>query len=109
LIDFVLDIVYLFGEDGIIPPLHVLNEVLEEGGNNGGMSPGTTWRPFRINEEEYVELVRALLNLDVEATKKRHPYIYFGKAVVDEELASAQNYVDWVNKRGAKRTNSSSS
>src|SRR5258708_12972308 len=45
MVDFVLDIVYLFGKDGTIPPLHVLNEVLEEGGNNGGMGPDTPPEP----------------------------------------------------------------
>jgi hypothetical protein len=89
--------------------LHVLNEVLERGGDNGGMGPGTTWRRFKLKETEYIELVEALLNLDVEAAKKAHPYILFRKAVVEEELSSAQNYIDWLNKRTAKRKNSLSS
>jgi hypothetical protein len=30
------------------------------------MSPGTSWEPFQIDEEEYRELVEELLTLDVE-------------------------------------------
>jgi hypothetical protein len=55
--EFVLDIVYLMGSDGVIPPFHILNEVLQSGGNNGGMGPGTSWRKFKIKEAEYQELV----------------------------------------------------
>jgi hypothetical protein len=109
MIDFVLDILYLMEDDGIVPPLHVLNEVLEGGGGNGGMGPGTSWRPFKMKEEEYVELVEALLNLDVNSAKKTHPYVHFQKAVVDEDVASAENYVDWVYKKANKRKNSLSS
>jgi hypothetical protein len=70
--EFVLDILYLL-QWGVIPPLHILNEVLIGGGSDGGMSPGTTWRSFKITEAEYKEFVNALLNLDVAEAKKHHP------------------------------------
>jgi len=109
MVDFVLDILYLMEDDGIIPPLHVLNEVLEGGGGNGGMGPGTSWRPFKMKEDEYAELVEALLNLDCDSAKKVHLYVRFQKAAVDEELSSAENYVDWLSKKANKRKRSPSS
>jgi hypothetical protein len=92
----VLDVIYLLGKDGIIPPLHVLNEVFQGGGNNGGMGPGTSWRPFRISEADYAELVESLLNLDVAEARKTHPYVNFDRLVVDETLHHCPNYVEWV-------------
>lgn len=102
LVDFVLDVLYLFGSNGFVPPLRVLNEVLLSGGNSGGMGPGTTWRPFWITEREYAELVDALLKLDVEAARKTHPYVYFQRAVVDEELSTTNTYIEWVTKCAEK-------
>lgn len=94
--EFILDILDLMEMSGVIPPLHIINEVLLKGGDNGGMSPGTSWRPFRINEVEYQELVEALLKLDVVDAKQRHPYIYFQKAIVDEALHQRENYLSWL-------------
>ena len=45
----------------VIPSLEKLNEELQKGRNDRGMSGGTEWKPFAINEEEYVELCEALL------------------------------------------------
>lgn len=69
-----LDIPY-FMDDGKIPPLSVVNQKFAEGGYSGGMSPGTVWKPFQIDEAEYEALVEALKNLDVETARKRHPFI----------------------------------
>jgi len=96
--EFILDIVYLIGSDGVIPPLHVLNEVLQGGGNSGGMGPGTKWRPFKIKAAEYTELVDALLSLDVLEAKKSHPYVYFDEVLIDEELDTCSDYNDWLKK-----------
>lgn len=71
---FLLDIPY-FMDDGVIPPLQELNKVLSGGGGSGGMSPGTVWKPFQIDEAEYKALVEALLGLDVETLRKKHPFI----------------------------------
>src|SRR5258708_131517 len=94
--EFMLDVLYLMEYSGVIPPLHVLNEVLLSGGNSGGMSPGTSWRPFKISEPEYEELVEALLNLDIEEAKKTHPYVAFQRVVVDKTLHKTANYIEWV-------------
>ena len=94
--EFVPDILYLMGSSGVIPPLHVLNEVLLSGGGNGGMGPGTSWRRFSIKEAEYQELVEALLRLDVAEAKKTHPYIYFERIIIDETLHETANYLGWL-------------
>jgi hypothetical protein len=72
LADLVLDIPYLMPW-GVIPPLHVLNEHLLTGGDTGGMSPGTKWKPFQVTEQEYAELVDYLLHLNVDEARKHHP------------------------------------
>ena len=95
LAEFVLDVLYLM-ENGIIPPVHVLNEVLRSGGNNGGMGPGTTWRKFEIDDAEYEELVSALLSFDVSKAKKKHPYLYANHIVRDEELENCVDYLSWL-------------
>lgn len=65
LADFLLDVPHLVSY-GVIPHLQLLNDELNRGGGDAGMSPGTSWEPFQINEEEYRELVDELLSLDVE-------------------------------------------
>ncbi len=100
--EFILDVLYLMEVNGVIPPLHVLNEVLQGGGNSGGMSPGTSWKSFKISEAEYSELVEALLNLDIEETKKTHPYVTFQRVIVDKTLLESTNYIEWVNAIASK-------
>ncbi len=60
---FVYDVPYL-GACGIFRPFHVLNEILESGGGDGGMSPGGSWQPFALKDEEYEELWTELKALD---------------------------------------------
>jgi len=47
----------------IVPPLHILNELFETGVSEAGMSGGCRWRPFRISQDEYSELVDDLYTL----------------------------------------------
>jgi len=55
LLVFTYDIPY-FGACGIFPPLHIANQIFLSGGHKGGMSPGATWKPFKITKEEYDKL-----------------------------------------------------
>ena len=67
----------------VIPPMHVINEVLARGVDDAGMGGGAKWKPFEISEEEYIELVETLLtnpNLSV---------------VEDRELGEKPNYMKW--------------
>lgn len=45
---------------GVIPPLHILNQVLQEGRQDAGMSGGAEWQPFQITEQEFIALVEDL-------------------------------------------------
>jgi hypothetical protein len=96
LTDFVLDILYLMENTGVVPPLVVLNTVLRSGGSNGGMGPGTTWKPFEISESEYAELVNALRTLDVAQARQHHPYVRFTQVIIDPELNLCTDYLDWL-------------
>ncbi len=60
---FLLDIPYLFfrGSRSVLPTLPVLNDLLEKGLFDAGMSGGCRWNPFQISREEYEELVEELL------------------------------------------------
>ncbi|SMF67085.1 hypothetical protein SAMN02745866_04294 [Alteromonadaceae bacterium Bs31] len=62
--EFILSIpgfVYALKFFGIIPPIHVLNEVLESGCDDAGMGGGAKWKPFSLSETEYEELVENLI------------------------------------------------
>jgi hypothetical protein len=93
--DLVLDIPYLMPW-GVIPPLHVLNEHLLTGGDTGGMSPGTKWKPFQVTEQEYVELVNYLLHLNVDEARKQHPYLYAKSIITDEQFHHCRDYLSWL-------------
>lgn len=95
LVDFVLDIFYLMDDTGVIPPYTVLNQVLAEGGDNGGMGPGTSWRPFQIAEDEYWVLRAELLHIDIAVAKEQHPYIRFDRIIEDEALDAIQDAQEW--------------
>jgi hypothetical protein len=102
LAEFLLDVLYLMERHGVVPPLHVLNEVLRTGGSNGGMGPGTTWRGFKISEVEYAELVDALLAMNIAQARKEHPYVMFERIIIDEELNNASTYSEWLRRLGEK-------
>ncbi len=102
LTDFVLDILYLMENTGVIPPLIVLNTVLRSGGTGGGMGPGTTWKPFEISEPEYTELVSALRTLDVAQARQHHPYMRFEQVIIDPELNLCTDYLDWLQRAHQK-------
>lgn len=102
LVDLVLDILYLMEETGVIPPMPILNQVLQSGGGSGGMGPGTSWKPFQIDQTEYAELVDALLHFDIESGRQSHPYVSFERVIIDSELDKCTDYIDWLTKSHAK-------
>jgi hypothetical protein len=68
LLVFTYDIPH-FGACGIFPPLHIANQIFSNGGHKGGMSPGATWKPFKITMEEYdkfIELVKSTPISDIQ-------------------------------------------
>ena len=52
---------YLLCNDRV-PPLAVVNKILEKGGHDAGMSGGVEWAPFTIDENEYNELLEQFEN-----------------------------------------------
>jgi len=58
-VQLLLDIPYLI-VGGLIPPLPVLNEVIDRGIADAGMSGGCRWEPFRLSEPEFAEIVAEL-------------------------------------------------
>lgn len=69
----------------VIPPLHFLNEILVS-----GQSPPFEWKPFKIDETEYQQLVE-LLTTDPELN-----------VVTDNEFDNAKSLWDWIMKIGKK-------
>ena len=58
-----------FSACGVFPPLAIINEIFSSGGGEGGMSPGASWEPFTISEEEYTDLVEAVKRTPVSEIK----------------------------------------
>lgn len=50
--DFLTDIPYLLIA-GIVPPLHVVNNLLAKGISDAGMSGGCRWEPFELTDAEW--------------------------------------------------------
>jgi len=63
LLRLVYDIPY-FGACGVFPPLHIANQWFADGGGDGGMSPGASWKPFTITAETYEVLVAQVASFD---------------------------------------------
>jgi hypothetical protein len=57
--DLLFEIPYLL-TSGLIPPIHVFNDVLRTGFVDAGMSGGCKWQPFEISQIEYEELTVSL-------------------------------------------------
>lgn len=91
---FIYDIPY-FPPCGIFPPLHLLNQVLEKGGGDGGMSPGTSWKSFSINDAEYAELIEAILGTPLEYVAPQARYAHM-KPRIDRTFDDIQDYTDWM-------------
>lgn len=96
LLDFILDIPYLVSRSGIIPPRHVMNEVLKSGGGNDGMSPGAIWESFELSEDEYDELAHALESADMNSLKLSGKSRFIpDDLIIDYRFHRAKNFDDW--------------
>jgi len=62
LVDLLFDIPYFFLAK-IVPPIEVVNEVLEKGKVEAGMSGGCKWKPFQLDLPLYAKLVTELKQL----------------------------------------------
>jgi hypothetical protein len=61
--DLLFDIPYFFLAK-IIPPIDVVNEVLQKGVMDAGMSGGCKWKPLQLDAKSYAELAAYLRQLD---------------------------------------------
>lgn len=73
LVNFVYDIPY-FSACGIFPPFHIINQIFDSGGGQGGMGSGAIWKPFKIEKEEYDGLVKAIKDSDIKEIEKKSRY-----------------------------------
>lgn len=94
LLALVYDIPY-FGACGVFPPLHLLNQLLLRGGSEGGMSPGATWQPFSLSEQEYQDLVTAVSTVAPKHLRKRARYAHLPYRF-DPSFDRHQDYADWM-------------
>ncbi|HFE48545.1 MAG TPA: hypothetical protein ENJ21_04445 [Chromatiaceae bacterium] len=93
LLSFVYDIPY-FGACGVFPPLPVVNQVFENGGGDGGMSPGASWHPFRIDEATYDALLAQVRETNPITLKDRSRY-HAIKFVEDPDFDSITDLIEW--------------
>lgn len=91
---FVYDVPYL-PACGVLPPLHILNEIFAGGGGDGGMSPGASWQPFRITADEYRELVAAIRETPVDSLHAQARYADVPLSI-DPELDGIRDRVEWM-------------
>ena len=61
--DLLLDIPYFF-LTRIIPPIPVVNEVLQKGVSDAGMSGGCKWKPLQLDAASYAKLAADLRQID---------------------------------------------
>ena len=96
LAEFVLDVPYLLSR-GVIPPLHILNKVLQTGGGDAGMSPGTGWEPFQITVQEYEELLGHLCRMDLAQVRRQDRARFVPDSIiVDETLGECLTHFEWL-------------
>jgi len=104
LLTFVYDIPY-FTACGVFPPLHIINGIFSSGGDTGGMSPGATWQPFTISEEEYKAVVTALKITPLSEIKPHARYAEIPMKF-DAEFDHIHDRVPWMRAVCAKHRNS---
>ena len=61
--DLLFDIPYFFVAK-ILPPMAVVNEVLQKGVVDAGMSGGCKWKPFQLDDASYAKLAADLRQME---------------------------------------------
>jgi hypothetical protein len=91
---FVYDVPYL-DACGIFPPLHILNIILRSGGGDGGMSPGASWEPFEIMDQEYRQILPAILHTDSDELRKQARFAGIPMQI-DSDFDHIQDRFEWM-------------
>jgi hypothetical protein len=98
---FIIDIPYLL-YFGVIPSIDVINEVLITGGDSG-MSPGTEWEPFQINNNDYKKIKEYWKKMDINNELKNKNMRYNPiKFIEDEEILEIKNHLSYLEKSRKK-------
>ena len=95
LFTLVYDIPY-FDACGVFPPMHVANQIfMSGGGGDAGMSPGASWEPFSLNEEQYNNLLQKVLKQPPQVLKgnARFTQIQF---IIDPFFDKYIDRFDWL-------------
>lgn len=93
LLSFVYDIPY-FGACGVFPPLRIANKIFKSGGGDGGMGPGASWKPFRLNKKTYEMLFETILKTDPITLSNRSRY-YHIKFIEDKSFDHIKEQFEW--------------
>lgn len=89
----VFDIPY-FDACGIFPPFHIANQIFQSGGGDGGMSPGASWTPFSLSNEEYALLADAVMNAPRSEIAPHARYAMLPKGI-DHSFDHIQDRMEW--------------
>ncbi len=94
--EFLLDVPDLVPY-GVVPPHHILNEVLQRGEAGEGTAHGVRWSPFVLSREEYDSLVADLKALDL-GTLRDEGEVRFAAFPIreDPDLRLAPHYMSWL-------------
>lgn len=93
LLTFIYDVPH-FDACGIFPPYHIANQIFIRGTAGGGLSPGATWEPFAISEEEYAALVESVQQTHISEIKPHARYA-FVPMKLDTSLDGIEERRDW--------------
>ncbi len=80
---------------GIFPPHTILNQILAQGGGDGGMGPGASWKPFSIDARQYEKLKRDLETVDLDELARQARYHQY-RFHFDPSLDEVKEWHDWV-------------
>ncbi len=98
LVEFVMDNLWLLHWRWI-PPLHLLNGVLQTGGSDLGTSPGTWWSTGKLSTDESERLVVDLCAVNREKLRSnRRARFIPGRIVVDHSLGNCRRFLAWLRK-----------
>ena len=103
LLVLVYDIPY-FGACGVFPPFHLLNQFLLTGGSQGGMSPGATWQPFSLSEQEYQDLAAAVRAVSPKTLLRKARYAQLSYKF-DPSFDHHRDYFEWMSDVCAQHRN----
>ena len=94
--DLMLD-AHMIPPCGLIPPFRVVAALIRSGGSRGGMSPGCTWLPFELSEDEYSRAIARLESLTPDEVRGRHRDAHIvGEIQPDYSAPDTDDYQTWL-------------